>query len=142
MNTKTKLTILAVTVTILSLTAFSNFDTKNTRAVEASEFLILIQNTHSGLRLTCEKGCAWKELSFSSGSEKSQLVDQYGMTTSNRDKLPKDENLSNFLFNIKTTRTGISLEGKEGTSWTYLDFSCPDSKCNQYIDRNGMTTKE
>jgi hypothetical protein len=142
MNTKRQLTIIGITVAILSLTAFSDFDSSIARTVEVSKFLILIQNTDNGLKLKCEEGCAWKELSFSLKDDKFQAVDQYGMTTIDRDKPSDDDKLSNFLFEIQRTKNGISFGGKEGTAWTKLNFSCPDNKCNQYIDQYGMTTKD
>ena len=104
-----------------------------------SKFLILIQTTKDGIKLTGEDGCAWKELTFTINQDKPQAIDQFGMTTLNRDEAEKDKNLSDFLFTIKKTQEGISLEGKVGTAWTKLNFNCVDKSCYQYIDYNGMT---
>lgn len=43
------------------------------------------------------------------------------------------------LFTLEKTKNGLSLKGIEGTAWTDLSFSCPDSRCDQAIDQKGMT---
>jgi hypothetical protein len=117
--------------------AFSQSVIKN----ESPRFLILIQTTKDGLKLTGQEGCAWKELTFTINQDNPQAIDQFGMTTLKRDQAEKDKNLSHFLFLVQKTQEGISLEGKEGTAWKKLNFSCPDKTCYQYIDFSGMTKK-
>ena len=140
MKTKTQLTTIGVIIFFFLLTSFSNFENLNT--TNDNEFLILIQTTDNGFKLKCETGCAWKELSFSLRDNKFQAVDQYGMTSADRDKQSKDDKLANFLFMIQRSKSTIKLEGKEGTAWTILNFSCIDTECSQYIDQNGMTKKD
>ncbi|HRK54272.1 MAG TPA: hypothetical protein PK185_10175 [Cyclobacteriaceae bacterium] len=125
---------------VFSLTAF--MDIERTKIEGSPKFLIFIQTIDNGLKLTCEEGCAWKDLTFSLIQNKFQAVDQYGMTSINRAKPSKDKKLSNFLFSIQRTDNGIKLEGKEGTSWTMLNFTCKGDLCNQYIDQDGMIKKE
>jgi hypothetical protein len=108
---------------------------------ESPKFLILIETTKDGLKLTGQEGCAWKELTFTINQDKPQAIDQFGMTTLKKDQPEKEKNLSHFLFIIQKTQEGISLEGKEGTAWKKLNFSCRDKTCYQYIDYNGMTKK-
>ena len=132
MKTKRLLIILGI---FLSLTAFSVDDTSSPE----SEFLILISDTDDGLQLVCEEGCAWKELSFSLAPNDTQLIDQFGMTSHHR--ASQNEMTSNFLLSIQKTEGELHLESRKGTSWTQLNFSC-SANCRQYIDQNGMTTKE
>ncbi|MBL7872709.1 MAG: hypothetical protein JNM78_13920 [Cyclobacteriaceae bacterium] len=142
MRAARQLTSVGVFGVVLILTAFSNFNSVKIDEHKPSGFLILIKNTDTGLELVCEEGCAWKELFFSLKRDKFQMVDQHGITLKGRNQPSKDENMSTFLFRIRKTKTGINLEAKEGTSWTMLTFSCADNPCSQYIDQNGMTTKE
>ena len=51
---------------------------------QLADFLITVQISHDGdgLTLTCEKGCAWTETSWSGGGISDgylQYVDEYGM---------------------------------------------------------------
>ncbi|MFZ1807339.1 MAG: hypothetical protein WAU36_08970 [Cyclobacteriaceae bacterium] len=139
MKTRRQLTMIAIFGAVLSLTAFSVYDTPRHDAPE-SEFLILISDTDNGLQLVCEEGCVWTALSFSLKEGKQQLIDQYGMASQERPS--QNEITSNFLLSIQRTEAEFHLEGKKGTSWTVLNFSCPSDTCSQYIDQNGMTTKK
>ena len=118
-------------------TAFS----QPTSATQSTKFLILVETTDEGLKLTGQQGCAWKELTFSIKQDNSQAIDQYGMTSLNGGNPKENKNLSNFLFIIEKTKEGINLKGKRGTAWLNLTFSCPKGRCYQYIDFNGMTGK-
>jgi hypothetical protein len=109
---------------------------------ESSKFLILFEATEDGVKLTSQEGCAWKVLTFTLNQDKPQAVDQYGMTSLNKDKPTEDKNLANFLFIVKKIKEGVSLEGKSGTAWTKLNFSCPKGKCSQYLDFYGMARKD
>jgi hypothetical protein len=111
-------------------------------ATQSSGFLILVETTGDGIKLTGQQGCAWKELTFTLKQNNAQAIDEFGMTTSSKSKPTDDKDLAKFLFIIKKTKEGINLQGKEGTAWLNLNFSCPDGKCSQYIDFNGMTTKD
>jgi hypothetical protein len=44
-----------------------------------------------------------------------------------------------FLFLINKTKDGLTFEGVKGTAWKSLSFSCPNGRCHQFIDQNGMT---
>ena len=49
---------------------------------EPADFLILVEATGSGVNLVCQRGCAWKELSFECGDELpcKSPIDAFGMT--------------------------------------------------------------
>jgi len=133
-----RIALSVVLVIVLSLNLYPQNDT----GTDESEFLILVETTDDGIKLTSEEGCAWKNLSFTLKINEKQFVDQYGMTSLNRDKPVEDNSLANFLFSVVRTEDGLSFEGKEGTTWKKLSFSCQGGKCHQYIDQNGMTKSE
>lgn len=103
-----------------------------------SSFQILIESTNGDIKLTGIKGCAFIELTFKLGDEKFQAVDQFGMSTLDREKNIKDNNLADFLFTIKKTKSGLRLEGIEGTAWKELSIISTENRCYQLIDQNGM----
>lgn len=105
---------------------------------DLAEFLILTQSTKNTVILTCEKGCEWKELTFNLEAGQSQAVDQRGLTTPRTARHGVKSPASPFLFNITRTNNGLSLEGKRGTAWTDLSFTCDFNRCNQYISQTGM----
>ncbi len=108
--------------------------------VKVAKFSILLEATGDEMKLTCSEGCAWKQLSFStSGRKDGQAVDQFGMTTIPRNALKEDPLVSNFLFTIKRTKEGVTLEGKEGTIWPSLTFDYTGGKCIRPIDGWGVT---
>ena len=111
--------------------------------VKVAKFSILVETVGDEVKLSCSDGCAWKQLSFGfpiNGDP--QAVDQYGMTTIPRNALKEDPLISNFLFTIKRTKEGVTLEGKEGTIWPSLTFDCLDSKCKRPIDGWGMADQK
>lgn len=108
-----------------------------------SKFLILVETTKDGLKLSGVKGCAWTELTFTLKQGGQQAIDKYGMTSLYKDEPTEGKHhLSDFLFVIKKTKHGISLEGKRGTVWTNLNFNYPQRECHQYIDSNGMVSSK
>lgn len=122
---------------ILMTGAFSSAFSKSDKP-EQTKFLILVEKTKDGIKLSGVQGCAFKELSFSLKDNNPQAIDQFGMSSLKRDKPEKDSNLANFLFTIKETKEGFSFEGLEGSTWKELAFSCSGT-CRQFIDENGMT---
>jgi hypothetical protein len=52
---------------------------------ETSKFLILVETTVDGVKLTSQEGCAWKELTFTLNQDKRQAIDQFGMTFLNKE---------------------------------------------------------
>ena len=88
--------------------------------------------------MTCENGCAWKELTYRINDYALQAIDEYGMTELNTTSLDKDSNLTDFLFTLTKTNNEINLKGVEGTAWTDLSFTL-SINLNQVIDQMGMT---
>jgi len=108
--------------------------------VKVAKFSILLEATDDEIKLTCSDGCAWKQLSFGTSVKgEPQAVDQFGMTTIPRNTLKEDPLISNFLFTIKRTKEGVTLEGKEGTIWPSLTFDYVGGKCVRLIDGWGVT---
>lgn len=114
---------------------------QSAEATTKSNFLILVETTNDGIKLSCETGCAWEDLSFTIKEFQPQDIDQYGMTIGEQNT-SKKKNLADFHFTIKKTPDGVRLEGIKGTKWENLSFNCPGNGCHQYIDENGMTTKK
>lgn len=139
---KQKSTFIVALLVILRIGASNAAFSQTKVETQSSKFLILVETTDDGLKLTGQQGCAWNELWFTVKQDKPQAIDQYGMTALNKNKPTEDKDLANFLLIIKKTKEGVSLEGKKGTAWSNLNFSCPTGKCYQYIDFNGMTGKD
>ncbi len=124
---------------LLLMAVLSNLSFTSSITDELKKFSILVENTKTGVKLTCTEGAAWKELSFSLKQDETQYVDQFGMTTLNQDGTTKDSRLANFLFTIKKTKDGFSYKGLKGTPWTELSYGgCPNSDCKQWIGEMGM----
>jgi hypothetical protein len=135
-QTLLSITLVALLITGTSTTLFAQEDVH----AKVAKFSILVETSPDEIKLTCSEGCAWKQLSFSSTVKSDpQAVDQFGMTTIPRQLLKEDALLANFLFTIKRTPEGVTLEGKEGTIWPSLTFDCPGGQCNRKIDGWGMT---
>jgi hypothetical protein len=140
-NTQLLLTITLFVILILgtSSSALAQEDVH----VKVAKFSILVETVGDEIKLLCSVGCAWKQLSFSSSVKKdAQAVDQFGMTTIPRNTLKEDPLIANFLFTIKRTKEGVTLEGKEGTIWPSLTFDCPGGNCKRPIDGWGMADQK
>ena len=105
---------------------------------DLAEFLILTQTNRSSVILTCEKGCDWDELTIDLEVGQSQAVNQSGFTDLQSVRPAQRTQSARFLFNLKRTDKGLSFEGKLGTAWKELSFTCKYNRCNQYIDQKGM----
>ena len=137
-----------------SILIFSSFCISAKTYKEKAEFLILVETTKDGIKLTSEKGCAWKELIVKVNPYVPRTIDQFGMVSPGSDSKIKDSTLSDFRFIIKKTNNSVVLDGLLGTAWTNLSFSCKNSmirsshaslcksgNCAQYIDFSGMSSK-
>lgn len=140
-NLKQPKILFSIAVFIVMMIGFStNIFSQTDESIDVSEFLLIVETDSKEIKLTCKEGCAWKELKFTSGTKKPQAIDQYGMTTFPRDEFKDDTKLSNFLFTIIRIENGLKLEGKEGTAWIDLSFSCPKGNCKQALNQKGMTS--
>lgn len=116
----------------------SKFTNQNKRSSEFSEFIISIKNNNNKIIMKCEKGCAWKELSYIVNEENNtQVIDEYGMTLLNNVSQKKENSLADFLFKIEKTDIGFKLYGIEGTAWIELQFSLANNRF-QKVDNLGM----
>ena len=48
-------------------------------AAQVAQFHVTVQRTEAGVKMQCQEGCAWKELSFSLREGTAQAVDAMGM---------------------------------------------------------------
>ncbi len=104
---------------------------------KVSDFKIIVETKAQEIQLKCEKGCAWRELTFGRNDDQPQAVDEYGMTKLNEISKVKNPELADFLFEIVKTKDGVRLKGIEGTAWTNLGFSLRSFQA-QGIDAFGM----
>lgn len=90
-----------------------------------AEFLIVIKSTDKGVDLNCIRGCDFKELSLSLNGDKSQAINNAGMTHVESDfssKSPDDHPSDYFLFTLEKNDKIISLKGIHGTYWKTLEI--------------------
>jgi hypothetical protein len=125
-------------IVVFILTANSGLYAQEKKVNDLDFFKIILEKTDNGIKLICEKGCAWKELTYSINEFKSQAIDEYGMTDLIINSSIKDANLTDFLFTLIKTKEGIILKGVKGTAWIDLKFSLSKNQ-KQAIDQMGMT---
>ena len=128
-----KITFRIALSAFLMIAAYNSVFSQTETTPELTKFLILVETTDDGIKLTGKQGCVFKELTFTLKADKSQAIDQFGMTSKEESKG------SSFLFTIKKTKDGLSFEGLKGTYFKKLSFSCPKGNCHQAIDQRGMT---
>lgn len=122
-----------LSVSSLFLTGF----TLNERRSELPEFVILVQHTNDGLKLICETGCAWNELTFTINGRHRQAIDQNGMTSLSRGKTSSGDTTGGFIFTIEKTDNGFKCQGVKGTAWVKLSSECSIPGCKQYVGHRG-----
>jgi hypothetical protein len=114
-----------------------------TAAHEIAEFAFVVRTTDNSIDLRCRNGCAWKTLRFSAQVDGApQAVDQYGITRRGDERSEDLPGLAAFLFTIQRTAEGVKLQGRRGSTWTSLSFSCPTGGCEQTVDQFGIATAE
>lgn len=108
------------------------------KSAELSDFKIIIEKNDSGINLKCQKGCAWKELTYSAeNNNKPQAIDANGMTELNGSSENNESKKSTFLFTVEKIENGLKLIGMHGTAWTELSFWYPKNG-KQAINQLGM----
>ena len=107
---------------------------------DLKNFKISIEKKGNEVILKCEEGCAWIDLTYENKLE-AQAIDEYGMTELNASKSEKDSKLTDFLFTLTKTKSGLSLKGIEGTAWTDLSFNLHKGQ-KQMINQYGMVGKK
>lgn len=140
MKAKSKIERLLTTILIalFVITVGSESLAQEIISADMKEFKITIEWTDNGLKLQSDKGSAWIDLSFSLAKNKSQAIDEYGMTQLGNVSTNKDPKLADYLFTITKTKDRITLTGIEGTAWKELSFSLKKNS-RQAIDQFGMT---
>ncbi len=107
---------------------------------DLEEFLIRLEKTDKGIRLTGREGCAFKGLDFTLRDSVRRSVDQYGKVTLVRFStkgIPK-EGLADFQISLMQTEEGLYLEGIRGTAWEELSLTYPEDANYHFIDQNGI----
>jgi len=128
-------TVLAfILVTVLSFQSLAQQEPERSD----NKFLINIELFNDVVKLTCMQGCGWDELAFALHVDMDVDISHLGVGGGIGDY--DDYGIADFRFNIKRNSEGISLEGKNGTSWNNLSFTCRPNECNQAIDQKGMTS--
>ncbi len=104
---------------------------------ELKDFKIVVEIVEKGIKLTCESGCAWKELQTSLKNHKPQAINSIGMTKLGDDSAVTDKSLADFLFTVTKTGKGIELKGIRGTAWMELAFALRQNQPRAF-NQNGM----
>ena len=131
------------TMLIFGSIMFSACTSSTTRKGEVSDlksFNISFEESPNGIKMTCEKGCAWEELTISLNENKPQAINAQGMTELDKKTRTKEANLADFLFTIVKTNEEVKLTGIEGTAWEELTFSILKGH-TQMLNENGITVK-
>ncbi len=135
-----------VILLFLLLAGISNGIISQTKeTIKSDGFLILIETTNETIKLTSQKGCAWKELSFTLNVNEIKSIDQFGVTPMKnvqKNKESTGDNNGNFHFTIKRVGNGLSFEGLKGTTWKKLSYSCTVAKCEHLIEAHGISKAE
>ena len=122
-----------------TITFYANsiFMKQNYRTTESSDFVIYVKTNDNKIIMKCEKGCAWKELTYTINKKnETQVVDEYGVTLLKNHLDKKNASLAGFLFKVEKTKQGLKLKGIEGTAWIELSFSLRENRF-QKIDNLG-----
>lgn len=104
---------------------------------ELKEFRITIERTADGINMHSLEGSAWVDLGFSPSNDRTQAINEFGMTDPEAAPSDKDAGLAHYVFLITTMEDGVRLTGVEGTAWTELSFSLSDNE-PRMIDRFGL----
>jgi len=125
-------------VVLLLLTSGSKLIAQNKSSSDLKDFKISIEKTDNGIKMYSLQGSAWINLNFRLADNKTQVIDEYGMTETGKPDSDKSPNLADYLFCITKTKDRIILTGIEGTAWRELSFILPKNG-KQTINQYGMT---
>ncbi|TDQ33128.1 hypothetical protein [Zeaxanthinibacter enoshimensis] len=130
-------TILDLSAVVCFLIASNSLIAQEQAAADLENFKVILQKTPSGISLQGVQGTAWTELAVRLNNYQPQTIDEFGITDTNRASSGKDTGLTDFLFSIRKTETGIELKGIAGTAWADLSFILAENE-QQAIDQYGM----
>jgi hypothetical protein len=119
--------------------SFSTKAQENVRFPEYEEFKMVVDIQGDTVKLTCLKGCAWKELSFVQPyALKGQAINEYGLTmVDHLNQLKKGDNYADFLLTIKRNSNELVISGLKGMYWKSLIINCPDKGCLEVLSEKG-----
>lgn len=119
------------------LTVASELVAQENKTTTLKDFKITLEKTQDGIKMQSSEGSAWPDLSFTLKNNKSQAVDEFGMTKLGNIATLKDANLADYLITITKTKDGFIFKGIEGTSWDELSLTLSENK-KQVINQNGI----
>lgn len=97
-----------------------------------ADFSFTMQNTSGTMSLACERGCAWKTLSWWGRSGIDVSVDDRGMVGTDR-----KEGNSTFLVGIHAGDGKMELSCRRGCAWTALSYASLSARAR--IDESGVS---
>ncbi|NOY48641.1 MAG: M56 family metallopeptidase, partial [Chlorobi bacterium] len=99
--------------------------------IEPNLFLVSIEKNENSIRLKCNNGCKWEDISLDTNAKSIYTINNFGFTDGNT--LKTDE----FAFTIERSENGVNLTGLKGTTWLDLKFYLKNNQ-RQVINQNGM----
>lgn len=105
------------------------------------DFNIKVGMKQNTFILTCDKGCAFTELTFQLDEGSAPVwIDEEGMASEKDDGISSDA-LADFHFSFEWDGEEVRCESTTGTRWEYVTFSCSEQKCNAVLDKAGVSLK-
>jgi hypothetical protein len=103
--------------------------------VATANFQITVDQTATGWKMQCAKGCAWTDLSFGCGADCRALVDESGITVAITTKVRGE----GFAFVIERTSKGWRAKAVNGTTWLNVSWDCHAVVCRAHLDATGVS---
>lgn len=136
MKSKLKIQILFSFLTLLSISA-TTYLMAQEQSVSVTSFKIGMEIKNQEIKMICEQGCAWKELSYTNDL-KERVIDATGVKTIDKISHGNDD-ITRFSFQIKQTNSGFELKSLNGTAWKSLGFTLSKNQMAT-IDKYGVST--
>ncbi|MEO0787112.1 MAG: hypothetical protein AAFY36_00535 [Bacteroidota bacterium] len=101
-------------------------------------FYITISTEANEVSFTCNEGCAWTELSYTSEDISGKgVITEQGFVAFESEIEASDEVAPGFGFSVRRDEEYIRLYSFVGTAWTELSFTLQDGE-EQAFDQDGM----
>lgn len=109
----------------------------NAETTGITPFTIEFERTGTMVNMTCSKGCAWTDLSFTLEAYAVQHVNQEGMVS-----LEEVGEATNNGYLLKLTHKGddFVVEGITGTAFSELSFGCV-TRCKVGLNESGVSVR-
>lgn len=111
----------AAALALLSLVV-SNINAQTKTPQQFIPFTIDINAADNNISLTCNKGCEWKMLSFSTKSEQTQWIDASGKTQ-NASQIINKKGVSPFKISFQKVGDKLVLKSTSGTVWEKIPLN-------------------